>query len=1058
MRISNRFTSLAMLLATSALGAQDVTSTITGHVTNDKNAPIAGAAVRITGASLMGERLLKTGADGSYRAALLPGGNYVITVWADGYIGKKIDLRISAGGTIKQDAKLHSQAEAQKVQGATVEVVGSTTTQKDKTEVGMQTSFSQETIATLTGANPYGVITLAPGVAGTDVTHISIRGGGQQGVNYMVDGMAAYDGLTSGGRLDMFTLSDLIESTAVVQSPLNAKTGNTSSGVVSQVTRRGSNEFKGSIRAKLSKGGDVAGGSFVNGSWVANDTPLNNRLGVPNAANHAAYVDSLNRTYEIAISGPIIPDRLTFTYGTRLTPDVLSSATAYQVTSNGGGYVPFGGANHRAETYQEGGTRYFTSGNTFNQYSLFYQINENHQIEYKYSEVNKTQAATTVSSNPQTDVTGSDKFFQQLYGFTYHGLLGNNQILEIRYGVNRSDSRYFSGPNAPITLYSGSASNTNLISMYGQGKTYVIDGGTADTAPDSRKIRSILVNYNAFKEWHGQHIIDAGFERQEPIWGTPSRGPSYPTRYYLPGQIASSVGGASGGQFIVFNRNATAADLGGTGRVNVALIPRMQVLEGLESATVRSPNDSFYLNDLWTLDNHWSVMAGLRYDHLKIVDPESVKADARTLSPRLEVKYDILGNQTRVLNFSYGQFRGLVNGRSYRNFVVTRLEQATQKYWIGTAPTGNPNSPYLVDYSAIHNAANYEAQGSTFVNHQSFKIDPSFKPELNTELTLGYRRNLTKGGWWSLTLIQRKYTDLGYTEPNITNSILIYNVMDPTITQQSYLRTLKNDPDGFKLFRSVEYEFQVPLSQRLTIGGNYTWARTVGNNLWNDDNGSASNQGYTNSGDFRESYRAMGYTDSQFRPTGVLPNSVEHTANLQLSYALAKGKWSSTITFQGSYASGFHESLISKVTTSPSGSSIGVSMVPGLLSSADIPTIVPLYANGRGRYTAPDTYNWNLQYNVKVLLMNKVELETQIRVNNVFNHLYQATVTGRSSTYYYGNSLSNTTNSNTGSVVNQTYADVYNGYRMDGSQAKTWGTANYGTGARYVTADVILRF
>jgi hypothetical protein len=114
-----------------------------------------------------------------------------------------------------------------------------------------------------------------------------------------------------------------------------------------------------------------------------------------------------------------------------------------------------------------------------------------------------------------------------------------------------------------------------------------------------------------------------------------------------------------------------------------------------------------------------------------------------------------------------------------------------------------------------------------------------------------------------MSLIQRKYTDLGYAQPDITGSILIHSVADSTITQQSYLRTLKNDPDGFKMYRSMEFEFQVPLSPRFSLSGNYTWARTIGNNLWNDDNGSSSNQGYTNAGDFRESYRAMGYTDSQ---------------------------------------------------------------------------------------------------------------------------------------------------------------------------------------------------
>ncbi|MBI4912794.1 MAG: TonB-dependent receptor [Acidobacteria bacterium] len=1031
MSIQFRLTTVAVMLAAASLGAQDVTGSISGQVKDRKGAAIPNATIRLTGSNMLGERVVRCGPDGRFRIPLLNSGRYNMVVTAEGFLPSKAETTLSAGQALFQDLTLRPMAEVEKAQGATVEVVA-VAAMADKNETQTMTAFSQEKIVQITGTNPYGIAQLSPGVVG-GVQNLSIRGGGQQQANYMVNGMASRDNATAQGRLGDYTLDDLIESTAVIQSPLNAKYGNSSSGIVTLVTSRGSNEFSGVIRAKINKN-----------SWISSYVPFSLRQapasGTPlTAALPSLGTDDLQRTYEITIKGPIIKDTLTFAYGARLAPEAPAQAQTQQLTSIQRGYVPFGGTSYRANTFQEGQTQYASSKSAFNQYILFWQLNTNHSFEYNYTQVDSQTADLQFNYvSPDVEVKGIQKTFRQFYNIGYRGILGANHTAEVRYGKNRSDIQFPSGPGMPLTLYSGPQTATNLTQL---NQTYLTGGATSDNKPEGRATESLLAVVTGVYDWHGSHTVDFGFERQNPIWDTVSRGNSYPMQVRVPGQI-SPTEAANAGMFIVFNRTATAADLGGTGNIT-SLIPRMDIYEGQEKVIVKNPNDSFFINDLWAINNKWSVMAGLRYDRMRIQDAEGTKMDAKTWSPRFEVKLDLFGDQSRIFNLSYGQFRGNMAARTWRNFVVTRKVQQAVKLWnVGS------KTPYLVTYADITNPANYAYV--SFNNSSAFTLDQSFKPEVNHEWTLGLRRNLPAGGFWRGTLVLRTYKDLPYAPADATAPISVANIMDPSQTALNYRRTLMNDPEGEKVYRSFEFEFQVPLGSRWTAIGNYTWGRTVGNNLFADSASSDSAINVSTAGEFRRTYRALGYTDNQFNPYGVLPNSIEHQAKLALLYNLTKGRWTSSIGLQALYNSGARESLINNFVDSR----LGAAMIPGLGTNSDIPATIGLYWNGRGRYTNEDTYSINLQYNVSVKLKGRLELFSEIRVTNFLNHQYQDGIRGRA-----GYQFNNGTNYIVYALQSADANAFYNGYRVNGANANIYGTDTAPGGRRNMaTVDVGVRF
>jgi outer membrane receptor for ferrienterochelin and colicin len=999
MRIATRLTSLAFLLAAPGLFAQETQSSVVGNVKDVNGKALSGARVKLTSPKLLGERLVVTGADGSFRVPLLPPGNYDLAVTAEGYLGSKSTFYLSASITLRQDMTLRQL----RTESATVEVVA-VAAQVDKTETTAKSSFSADSLleirGTATGGSvAYNALLLAPSTVGT-LQYASVRGAGQMGTQYVVNGTSSRDNVTGQARLGDNVLDDTIEDTAVILSPLNAKYGNTSGGIVSVVTKRGTNEFQGTFRAKLNSA-----------AWGAQTIPFLNRRAQYSGTVSPRGTDQLSRSYEITASGPIVKDYVTFAYGTRLVPSVPNTATALNILGtfsggqyNGNAYVRLGGTNYLANPYNAGQLESAIQKNTFHQFTLFWQVNPSHQFEYNYTQAKDENPDLQFNYvTPDANIMLLQTTFRQYYSLAYKGIIGSNQLIEVRYGLNRSNTQFPSGPGIPLRLNSGPAGGDTR-SIWANGNTYFVGGAPSDTQPDKRATQSILANWNLVVDFKGQHTIDVGFEQQQPIWGTVSRNNSYPNQFWGPGQISpndpAAVTAGVAGKYIVFPYN-TNIDGGGvlTGTY-LGMMPTYQQFFGADQGDVKNPTTALYVNDLWTLNNNWSVMGGFRFEKMKIEDAIGTRVNTSMMvSPRFEVKWDITGDQSRLVNFSYGQFRGLYNARFYRSFTEGRRNNQATWYWNKNNPATGLAEPYAVSYAEFTNPANYGYLAG-LQTAAAYDIDSNWKPDVAHEFTVGYRRSFSAGGYWRATFIHREWKDLTNSRP-IPQDLYIDNVAvsgGPQI--RTYKRILYNDPEAKREYNGLEFEWNAPINAWLTFAGNYTYGRAVANNTYGDATGFAAIQTFSDPGWWRDGFRAQGYGSNTFEPMGEVPNSINHVVKTFLTARFGTERAKSTLSLLARYYSAPKVSLTN-------GISLSSSLLPGNPDPL-LPTAVTYFWNGRGQHSTLDTYAVDLQYNFDLVLRGKLRFFSQMSVVNVLNHMIPNTLsrdaagTGSAASYLWG--------------------------------------------------------
>jgi len=122
-------------------------------------------------------------------------------------------------------------------------------------------------------------------------------------------------------------------------------------------------------------------------------------------------------------------------------------------------------------------------------------------------------------------------------------------------------------------------------------------------------------------------------------------------------------------------------------------------------ASFQNENRALWVNDLWTFNSHWSLMAGLRANQYEAQTHQGIQRD-RSLEPRLLLKWDPRGNNSETYQAS---FTG--TSSSYPTSLGAEFQ-------IGSGPLKVPGA---------------------------------------TEFLLGYVRNFSSGGFARLNLVQREY-------------------------------------------------------------------------------------------------------------------------------------------------------------------------------------------------------------------------------------------------------------------------------------------------------------
>src|SRR6266852_1117505 len=243
-----------LILCTSvAVHAQNFTASIRGTVTDAQGAAVAGADVKVTNADTQYSRTDKTDKDGSYSFQSLPLGHYTLSVVAEGFKGSEVrEIVLHVNDSLTVDAKLTVGARTE-----TIEVVASATqVELANAELSGTIAGAQITQLPLNGRSFAQLVTMVPGVAtdngftydkkgvngGAD---LSVSGGPSNANLWLVDGANNVD-IGSNRTLLVYPSLESIEEFKIERNSYSAQFGGAGGGVISIVTKSGTNAFHGS--------------------------------------------------------------------------------------------------------------------------------------------------------------------------------------------------------------------------------------------------------------------------------------------------------------------------------------------------------------------------------------------------------------------------------------------------------------------------------------------------------------------------------------------------------------------------------------------------------------------------------------------------------------------------------------------------------------------------------------------------------------------------------------------------------------------------------------------
>jgi Carboxypeptidase regulatory-like domain len=281
---------LCALLVARSSAAQTTQATISGLITDTKQAPLPGATVRVRNESTGFSTGTVTNAKGDYLFKELPlGGPYTVSVTFVGYGDQtRTGYLLNQGDAIRADL---SMAEAEQTLDV-VDVVAAGL--KNKVEfLGAATTVSARSIAALpvNGRNFTVLTDLSPLARGT-----SLSGQLPSSTNFTIDGTTAKNPTSAGATNSRgggpYTISiEAVREFKVITNQYDVVYGRSGGGLISAVTKAGTNRLTGSAFAYIRSDG-LASAYDIRG----------NTRNVPFSTNQ----------YGFSLGGPLIKDKLHF--------------------------------------------------------------------------------------------------------------------------------------------------------------------------------------------------------------------------------------------------------------------------------------------------------------------------------------------------------------------------------------------------------------------------------------------------------------------------------------------------------------------------------------------------------------------------------------------------------------------------------------------------------------------------------------------------------------------------------------------------------------------------
>ena len=285
--------SLIITLMLQRSPAQDATGRIVGTVYDPQGLVVPDVHITATNTATQDARVATTNKDGTFQLLALPIGSYKVTAEHAGFrTVVSAEQKLLINQALRIDIKLEVGAENQTVE------VGAETAPVETINLTLGRSITGRTLTNmpLNGRDMLDLALLQPGVTesnddNTGAGNYSIAGGRTDSVTFLLDGGNNNDLLDNSNVLD--PNPDAIAEFRILTSDYTAEYGRNGGGVISVVTKSGTNQIHGSAF------------EFIrNRAFDANDY-FNKQKDLPR-------LDLKRNQFGATLGGPIIRDKVFF--------------------------------------------------------------------------------------------------------------------------------------------------------------------------------------------------------------------------------------------------------------------------------------------------------------------------------------------------------------------------------------------------------------------------------------------------------------------------------------------------------------------------------------------------------------------------------------------------------------------------------------------------------------------------------------------------------------------------------------------------------------------------
>jgi len=278
----------AILLVPAGLLAQDATGKITGVVTDPSGAVVTNANVIVTNLETNISKETSTNSAGFYQALLLPIGRYKVTATASGF--EKVTVVAQNALEINQTLRIDIQLPVGKLSDTVVVESTASLVETENATVGGTVSGVAIAELPLNGRNTLDLLGTQPGVTLTNpdsgaAGNYSLGGQRTDSITYLLDG-GNNNSLLSNAVVANPN-PDAVGEFRILESNYSAEYGRNAGGIVSVVTKSGTNSLHGSAY------------DYVRNNFFDANTFFNNEQSLP--------VPVLKRNqFGVTVGGPVV--------------------------------------------------------------------------------------------------------------------------------------------------------------------------------------------------------------------------------------------------------------------------------------------------------------------------------------------------------------------------------------------------------------------------------------------------------------------------------------------------------------------------------------------------------------------------------------------------------------------------------------------------------------------------------------------------------------------------------------------------------------------------------